>query len=131
MWRVDGDKTSTTITGFGLDRTRQKLFTAIDERIRFVGGHIVDADGHAVRQDVARKIPRTNTRQQGGMNGGLLLGMARAFWRHGENGTIEQLVAPGLPLGPGEIFIHCHARFRQCGHDGMILDQAMSQNISI
>ena len=42
----------------------------------------------------------------------LLLGVARSFGRHRDDGAIEQFVSPGLLVSPGQIFIHCHPCFR-------------------
>jgi hypothetical protein len=53
---------------------------------------------------------------QCGMDRRLLLGMARSLRHHRDDGAVEQLVSPGLLLGPDEIFVNRHCCFRQSRH---------------
>jgi restriction endonuclease HindI-like protein len=98
------------------DRRRRQLGAAIDHRVRLVGGAVVDANRRAVHQGMAAQPAIANPLEQRNIHSALHVGVPCALGRHGPNHTVVQLVASRPVLGPGQVFVHGHARLGQYRH---------------
>jgi hypothetical protein len=109
--RVDGESTSTAITGARRDhRIVGNSFTAIDQSVGLITGLVVDDDSQSVNKRFALNVSPGYRHLK--RSKGLLLGsnMFGPFGRHGDDFTPDKLVASLLlGFGPCEEFRHGHA----------------------
>src|SRR6266540_2511308 len=99
-----------------LDGGVGELLTAVDERVRLVGGILIDTDRHPIRQHVARQAGLPDPCQQRSLRGKFDICMPHPLGRHGIDNAGIELKSSRPALRPGKVLINGHLVLRQRGH---------------